>query len=280
MISDRIFRRIIGRKSARPIDAKTEKELFVRYKMGDMEARDALVYANLRLVKSVARHFKPHKLTCNDIISEGLIGLLKAIDGFDSRLGIRFSTYASKTIYYQIFNTMNVYNSSIVLPSTIYSLFKKYRLYCDKYFQEYLLTPSDFQVAEELQISLYQAKGLRLCFNEPVSINHLRDLFGYNFVTEVLIDDLAESEHDVFDVELNYESMITDIEDVLSKLNKREADIIRENFGIGCYPCSLDELGLKYDLTRERVRQIREKAIKKIRNVYGKSLKQYLIDCF
>lgn len=279
-ISDRIFKRIIGRKICRPIDQNTERELFIRYRQGDTKAREALVYANLRLVNSVARQFKPHKLTCNDIISEGLIGLLKAIDGFDIDSLYRFSSYAYKTIYYHIQNFLNPYNSSIGLPASVYSLRSRYIVFFEKYFQEYLCQPSDADVSEALHITLYQARGIRLSLTKPVSFDHLCDYLGYNFVIDDLIDDIIDSEPDTFDASLNYESLLSDIDEALSNLDKREADIIRKSFGIGCHPYSLEELGFRYDITRERARQIREKAIRRLKGKFGRPLKQYLNDYF
>lgn len=275
-ISDRIFRRIIGRKSASPIDSMKERKLFLRYKSGDMKARDLLVFANLRLVKSIARQFKPHKLTCNDLISDGLIGLLKAIDGYKVDMGARFSTYAAKTIYYHIISSLNIYNSSILFPSSISSLISKYNNYCISFFQEYSSYPSDYDAANELKITIYQAKGLRQCLVEPVSIEHLCELFGRKNILEDLLEDIIDCEHETFDTELNHISLILDIDDVLSELNDREADIIKKSFGIGCYPFSLEELGILYDISRERVRQIREKALKKMKGKLGQPLRKYL----
>lgn len=279
-ISDRIFKRIIGRESSRPIDSNTERELFLRLRNSDTEARDTLVFANLRLVNTVARQFKPHKLTCNDIVSEGLVGLLKAIDGFDVDSYNRFSTYAYKTIYYHIQNFLNAYNSAIVYPSSIYSLRSRYIVFYERYFQENISRPSDTQVAEGLYIYPYQAKGVRQCLNKPVSLEHLCDFLGYNFVREELLDDIVDCEPDFFDTSLNFESLLSDIDECLANLSEREADIIRKSFGIGCHPYSLDEIGLKYDITRERARQIREKAIRKLRGKFGRPLKQYLNDYF
>lgn len=275
-ISDKLFKRIIGRKISRPINRETERELFLRYRQGDVEARDALVYANLRLVNSVARQFKPHKLTCSDIISEGLMGLLKAIDSFDVNSFYRFSSYAYKTIFYCIQNFLNPYSSSLVLPASVYSLRSRYILFLDKYFQEYLCQPSDQDVAEALHITPYQARGVRLSLTKPVSLDHLCDYLGYEFVIDDLIDDIIDSEPDTFDTSLNYESLVSDIEEVLDNLSKREADIIRKSFGIGCHQYSLDEIGLMYDISRERTRQIREKAIRRLKGKLAQFLMPYL----
>lgn len=279
-ISDKIFRRIIGRKSSRPIGTKAERELFIRYRQGDTEARDALVLANLRLVNSVARRFRPHKLTCNDIISEGLIGLLKAIDGFDIDSKYRFYTYAYKTIYYHIQNFLKAYNSSIVFPSSIFSLSSRYIGVYIISFQENICRPTDIEVSEALHISIDQAKGIRQYFDKPVSIDHLCDFLGYDFVTDELLDDIMDCEPDIFDTSLNYESLLSDIDGILANLSEREANILRKSFGIGCQPYSLDEIGLMYDLTGERIRQIRNEAIEKLKVKSGKFLLQYLIDYF
>ncbi|MDE6231034.1 MAG: sigma-70 family RNA polymerase sigma factor [Muribaculaceae bacterium] len=279
-ISDRIFKRILGRKISRPIDQNTERELFIQYRQGDAKAREALVYANLRLVNSVARKFKPHKLTCNDIISEGLIGLLKAIDSFDIDSLYRFSSYAYRTIYYHIQHFLNTYNSSIGFPASVYSLRKRYLVFSDNYFQEYMCLPPDSEVAEALHITFYYARGIRLSLTKPVSFDHLCDYLGYDFVIDDLIDDIINSEPDSFDASLNYESLLSDIDQVLSKLTIREADIIRKSLGIGCHPYSLEELGDSYDITRERARQIREKAIRRLRGIASLPLKQYLTDNF
>ena len=89
-----------------------------------------------------------------------------------------------------------------------------------------------------------------------------------------------DCEPDTFDTSLNYESLLSDIEEALANLSEREADILQKSFGIGCHPYSLDEIGCKYDITRERTRQLREKAIRKLRGKFGRNLMRYLNDYF
>lgn len=275
-ISDKIFKRFLGRKSTRPINAKTEKYLFLRYHQGDLEARNLLVFANLRLVNSIARQFRPHKLTCNDIISEGLVGLLKAIDGYDINSDYRFLTYAYKTIYYHIRNFINTNSYSTSFPSSIYSLKSRYINFYNKYFQTYFCSPSNEDVAEVLNISLHYAKGLKESFFKPISIELLCDSLGHDFVMEDLLDDITMAEHHSFDSSLTYLSLKSDINTALKKIGEREAIIIRLNFGIGCPVLTLEEIGMKFDLTRERIRQLRDRAIRQLRGKNGRDLKQYL----
>ncbi|MDE6536772.1 MAG: sigma-70 family RNA polymerase sigma factor [Muribaculaceae bacterium] len=277
-ISDRVFRRILSRKISRPIDRDFEKELFIQYREGNIEARNAIVYANLRLVNTIARHFKPHKLTCNDIVSEGLIGLLKAMDSYDIDSYFRFSTYAYKIIHYHIYNFLSSYDCSIVIPGSIYSLRSKYIKYCESYVQWYESQPSDDEIAETLDIPFYKLNGIRLSLTKPISLDHLFDYLGYEFVLDDLIDDIIDSEPETFDTSFNSESLLSDINTALSKLSVREADIIRKSFGIGCHPYTLDEIGLNYNITRERARQIREKAIRRLRGRNACPLKKYLND--
>lgn len=280
-ISDKIFKRIFGRKISRPIiDPDKERELFIRYRNGDEDARNTLVFANLRLVNAIARRFRPNKFTCNDVLSEGLIAFLKAMEHYDVNSYYCFASYAYSIILHHIQGFMVKYNSLIVIPSTIKSLRNKYKVFIKKYFQEYMCQPSDEAVAEALQIQLYQATGLRISMTDHVSLDHLCDYLGHDFVIDELIDDIIDSEPDTFDTSNNYGSLICDTEEVLSNLKEREADIIRKFFGIGCRPYTLDEIGLKYDITKERARQIREKAIKRLKGEIGKPLRQYITDCF
>lgn len=251
-ISDRIFKRILGRKISRPIEIDTERELFRQYQKGEIEARNKLVYANLRLVYTISHQFKPHKLTYNDILSEGLIGLLKAIEGFNIDSCYRFSTYAYKTIYYHIHNFLHLYSSLIVLPPSIYSLRSQYIDFLSRYFQEYLCQPTDEEVAEALKISLYQARGVRLSLTKPVSLDRLCKVLGFDFVLNDLIDDIIDSDPETIDTSLHYESLLSDLDCALSHLSIREADIIRKSFGLGCHPYSLDEIGYIYMILPER----------------------------
>lgn len=274
-ISDKLFRRILGRKSSRPIDANTEKELFIKYRNGDLDARNALVYANLRLVNSVARRFRPQRLTCNDVLAEGIVGLLKAIDGYDVNSYYRFSTYAYKCIYNHIRSFLSSFGSTIVIPSTIHSLKSRYIAFQKLYYQDNFCYPSDDEVADALNISQIQAAGIRQSFEPPVSIEQLRNYIGIDNFSQ-FFDSIIDSEPDSFDTSLNYESLCYDIEESLSNLYKREAEILRMNFGIGCEALSLDEIGLKFDLSRERTRQIREKAIRKLKYRCKENLRQYI----
>ena len=278
-ISERIFKRIIGRKICRQIDTDTEKELFIRYRKGDEEARNTLILANLRLVNAIARRFRPNKFTCNDVLSEGLIGLLKAMDYYDVNSYYRFSSFAYRIIFNHIHSFLIQYNSLIVIPTSIKSLRSKYIAFTKKYFQEYLCLPSEQVVAEALQINPYKANGLRISMTDHISLDRLCDYLGYDFVIDYLIDDIIDSEPDTFDTSNTYESFICDIEEVLSNLEKREADIIRKFFGIGCRHYTLEEIGYIYDITRERARQIREKAIQKLKGIIGKPLRQYVTEC-
>lgn len=162
-----------------------------------------------------------------------------------------FASYAYSIILHHIQGFMVKYNSLIVIPSTIKSLRNKYKVFIKKFFQEYMCQPSDEAVAEALQIQLYQATGLRISMTDHVSLDHLCDYLGHDFVIDELIDDIIDSEPDTFDTSNNYGSLICDTEEVLANLKEREADIIRKFFGIGCRPYTLDEIGLKYDITKE-----------------------------
>ena len=255
------------------VTPEEETELAERIKAGDEEAYRRLVEANLRFVVSVAKQYQGRGLDFPDIINEGNIGLMKAALKFDPTRGFKFISYAVWWIRQQIYQAVSDKGRIIRLPlNQVNALCKIGRARTD-FLQENEREPTDEELSELLDISpeklaesaLSDIKGLSLDF--PLGEDQ----------TESLIDILPNSDSPSADKELENESLRMDIDAVMAVLNDRERRVLTLNFGLGCPALSLDEIGEDMHLTRERVRQVKMKAIRKLSSPKVRSrLAQYL----
>ena len=255
------------------VTPEEETELAERIKAGDEVAYRRLVEANLRFVVSVAKQYQGRGLDFPDIINEGNIGLMKAALKFDPTRGFKFISYAVWWIRQQIYQAVSDKGRIIRLPlNQVNALCKIGRARTD-FLQENEREPTDEELSELLDISpeklaesaLSDIKGLSLDF--PLGEDQ----------TESLIDILPNSDSPSADKELENESLRMDIDAVMAVLNDRERRVLTLNFGLGCPALSLDEIGEDMHLTRERVRQVKMKAIRKLSSPKVRSrLAQYL----
>ena len=250
-----------------------ETELAERINAGDDEAFKRLVEANLRFVVSVAKQYQGRGLDFLDIINEGNIGLMKAALKFDPTRGFKFISYAVWWIRQQIYQAISDKGRIIRLPLNQVSALSKIGRARTDFLQENEREPTDEELSELLDITpeklaesaLNDIKGLSLDF--PLGEDQ----------TESLIDILPNNDSPSADRELDKESLRVDLDAVMAVLNERERRVITLNFGLGCPALSLDEIGEDMNLTRERVRQVKMKAIRKLSSPKVRSrLAQYL----
>ena len=256
------------------ITADEEVELAQRIKKGDQEALDKLTTANLRFVVSVAKQYQNQGLKLPDLINEGNAGLVKAAKRFDETRGFKFISYAVWWIRQAILQALAEQSRIVRLPlnkiGTINKINKTY-VHLEQVHQR---PPNAEEIARELDISTREVKqsmknsGRHLSMDAP-----LKD--GETFSLSHVV---SESESSRPDKDLMRASLNTEIERALDTLTQKESDVIRLNFGIGNQPpMTLEEIGSIYDLTRERVRQIRGKGIRRLRHASkSKILKTYL----
>lgn len=280
---NRVFGSICARETDSTLDLKTEMNLLERFKQGDIHARDALIWANLKSVRLIAHGFKSDTPDRSDMFSEGLVGLLKSMESFKLEYQFRFESFANKGIFYGIKNFLDLYGPARICISSMRALRSAYLTFYNKYYQENHIPPSDEQVAQALRIDAYNAAELKKSFLTPVSLDSLCDSLGYHFVMEDLIGDYSDDlmgsisgdATDNIETILEKESLRQYVEEALANLDKREADIVRKYYGIGCDEHCLAQISAKYNMTSEGIRQILLRSIRKLRGLQGRPIRKY-----
>jgi len=244
------------------LEPEEEVDLARRIKEGDQEALHKLTRANLRFVVSVAKKYQGQGLSLADLINEGNYGLIKAAQRFDETRGFKFISYAVWWIRQAILQALAEQSRVVRLPLNRIGTISKIRKASARLQQEFERKPNIEELADELEIDV---KKVREAMQH--TSRHLSMDAPFNDEDDnSLLDVLPDEESDDPDNDMMDESVKIDIERALSMLHPREAEITRLYFGIGReHPLTLEEIGKRFDLTRERVRQIKEKALRKLR---------------
>ena len=265
----------IGRAPLISIDE--EIELAQKIKKGGRDgerAKEKLVTANLRFVVSVAKQYQHQGLSLTDLIAEGNIGLVKAAEKFDETRGFKFISYAVWWIRQSILQAIAEQSRIVRLPLNQVGSLNKINREINKFEQENQRKPSLTELANATQIEEEKIDQSLMADSHHVSI----DAPFQEGEDNSMVDIMAGGDDSRTDKQVDHESMALELENVLRKVLKdREITIIRECYGIGCHEKGLEEIGDQLGLTRERVRQIREKSIAKLRDSgYAKILMKYL----
>jgi len=262
----------IGREEL--ITAEMEVELAQKIKQGDQIALEKLTKANLRFVVSVAKQYQNQGLTLPDLINEGNLGLIKAAQRFDETRGFKFISYAVWWIRQSILQALAEQSRIVRLPLNQVGSLNKINKAFSRLEQEFERPPSNDELATALDLSEEKVKDTMKISGRHVSV----DAPFIDGEDNSLLDVMVNNDSPKADLELMRESLQREIERSLSTLNEREKDVVMLFFGIGKkHGLTLEEIGSKFDLTRERVRQIKEKAIRRLRhNSRNKLLKAYL----
>lgn len=261
----------IGREDL--ITVEEEVELAQAIKKGDRQALEKLTRANLRFVVSVAKQYQNQGLSLPDLINEGNLGLIKAAEKFDETRGFKFISYAVWWIRQSILQALAEQSRIVRLPLNQVGSLNKISKAFQKFEQENERKPSAEELAQELDISVDKVADSLKVSGRHISMDAPFVEGEDNSLLDVLVNDDAP----VADRTLLNESLQKEIDRALSTLSERESDIIKMFFGIGCQEMTLEEIGDKFQLTRERVRQIKEKAIRRLRqDSRSKLLKGYL----
>ena len=265
----------IGRAPLISIDE--EIELAQKIKKGGRDgerAKEKLVTANLRFVVSVAKQYQHQGLSLTELIDEGNIGLVKAAEKFDETRGFKFISYAVWWIRQSILQAIAEQSRIVRLPLNQVGSLNKINREINKFEQEFQRKPSLAELSSATKIEEEKIDQSLMADSHHVSI----DAPFQEGEDNSMVDVMAGGEDSRTDKQVDHESMALELESVLRKVLKdREITIIRECFGIGCHEKGLEEIGDQLGLTRERVRQIREKSIAKLRDSgYAKILMKYL----
>lgn len=261
----------IGREEL--ISVEEEVELAQRIKKGDQVALERLTKANLRFVVSVAKQYQNQGLTLPDLINEGNIGLIKAAEKFDETRGFKFISYAVWWIRQSILQACAEQSRIIRLPLNQVSSLNRLNKAFSKFEQEYERIPTPQELANILELPKDKISQALRISGKHISV----DAPFVDGEENSLLDVLANNASPNTDLSLIKESLNKEIDRALSTLTEREKEIIKHFYGINCMELTLEEISEKFGLTRERVRQIKEKAIKRLRHTSkSKMLKGYL----
>ena len=256
----------IGREEL--ISVEEEVELAQRIKKGDQEALEKLTRANLRFVVSVAKQYQNQGLSLPDLINEGNLGLIKAAEKFDETRGFKFISYAVWWIRQSILQALAEQSRIVRLPLNQVGSLNKINKALSKFEQENERMPSPEELAEILDIPREKISDTLRVSGRHVSV----DAPFVEGEDNSLLDVLPNNDSPSADRGLINESLKMEIERALSTLTERERNIIKYFFGIGCQEKTLEEIGETFNLTRERVRQIKEKAIRRLKSSGRKKL--------
>ena len=249
-----------------------EVELAQKIREGDQRALDRLVRANLRFVVSVAKQYQNQGLALPDLINEGNLGLIKAAEKFDETRGFKFISYAVWWIRQSILQALAEQSRIVRLPlNQVGSLNKIQRAIAD-FEQANQRRPSPQEIADILDIPVEKVRESFRMSGRSVSVDSpLGD--GED---NTLLDVMSDADAVPTDSRLNHESLAVELRRALKDLPERERSIVESCYGIGREELSLEEIGLRFGLTRERVRQIKEKALRQMKTANGGNLRSFL----
>ena len=257
------------------LSPEDEAELARRTRNGDQMALEKLTQANLRFVVSVAKQYQNQGLSLSDLINEGNVGLMKAAKRFDETKGFKFISYAVWWIRQSILQAIVEYSRLVRLPLNKVGSYNKVNEAFLSFVQEFEREPSNDELAEILGISPKEVNNMLRGNTRHVSVDAP---INSDDSDATMLDLIAGEDNMSPDMELMEESLVEEVQQGLSILSPREIEVLSSYYGLNSYKAlNLEEIGELYGLTRERVRQIKERAIRRLRKSYNKnSLRSYL----
>jgi RNA polymerase primary sigma factor len=261
----RLYLREIGQ--VKLLTPQEEIKLAARIKKGDKKAREQMIKANLRLVVKIARDYEGIGLPLLDLISEGNIGLMKAVERFDPKKGGKLSTYGSWWIKQAIKRALANQSKTIRLPVHLVAKISEMRRIAMRLQEELDREPTDEELASELDTTPVRVRQMRMAAIRPASLDAPISSEESNTFSEIVEDENAATPYK----DLEDKTVIGMLRDMVKHLDPREATILRYRFGLdGGTERTLEEVGEKFGVTRERIRQIQNLALKKLRRMIEK----------
>lgn len=248
-----------------------EMELIKKAQAGDLEAKNHVILSNLRLVVNIAKGYRSKGMTLIDLISEGNLGLIRAVEKFKLEKGFRFSTYAVWWIKQSISKAIISKGREIRIPSYRYDILNKMNKYITDTVQLVGIYPSIEEVAEHLGMDTQKIQDIMIEFQEPMSLHT-------EIGEDIYLEDILSSSEEHFEEKIYYKMMQQKLCDILNHLEEREKEILKLRFGLDGYEIhTLEDIGKNFNITRERVRQIEKNTLKKLKKKYNKELKETLL---
>ena len=260
----------IGREEM--ISMEEEVELAQRIRKGDKKALEKLTKANLRFVVSVAKQYQNQGLSLADLINAGNVGLIKAAEKFDETRGFKFISYAVWWIRQAILQAIADQSRIVRLPLNQAGAVNKINRALSKFEQENERRPNIDELSETIDLPMEKIGEAMSANTHHISVDAPFAEGEDNSLLDIMVND----DSPMADIQLVKESLQAEINSALRALSERERKVVEAFFGINQPEMTLEEIGEKYGLTRERVRQIKEKAIRRLRNTKNKMLKSYL----
>jgi RNA polymerase primary sigma factor len=253
------------------LTAQQEKDLAYDIRKGSAAAREHMIRANLRLVVSIAKHYSNRGLALLDLIEDGNVGLLKAVERFDPAQNCRFSTYATWWIRQSIRRSLINTGKAVRIPSYMVELIAKWKRARQDLMDKNGRAPSEYELSKALNLKLSSVRAVE---NAEASASASRQSFSIEDsinLSDTIADERTERPDDVV---LN-EAELRKIREILAALDDRERQILKLRFGLdGSEPMTLKEIGHELELTRERVRQIQNEALRKLNAILCKGSKR------
>lgn len=268
----RMYLKEIGKVSL--LTADEERELAIRMEQGDEEAKKKLCESNLRLVVSIAKRYLNRGLSFLDLIQEGNLGLIKAVDKFDYTKGYKFSTYATWWIRQAITRSIADQARTIRIPVHMVETINKLIRISRQLLQEYGREPTSEEIAKEMGITVEKVREIKKISQDPVSLETPIGEEEDSHLGDFIPDDDVPAPVDA----AAYSMLKEQLMEVLDTLSDREKKVLMLRFGLeDGRPRTLEEVGKEFNVTRERIRQIEAKALRKLRHPSrSKKLKGYL----
>jgi len=247
-----------------------EIELGKRVKNGDKIAKKKLVQSNLRLVVSIARKYQNYGLALQDLIQEGNLGLMIAVEKYNYKFGYKFSTYATWWIKQCIYKAIAEQSYSMKIPVYIQEIMSKYTKIKREMEKKSESIPATNEIAKQLNVPEAKIDSYLAAFNRAISID---SEYTTGDGAVVRLSDFLEDRNSCPEIKAEFKQMKTEIENILNKLKNREKDVIKMRYGLSSdinKPRTLEEIGKLFGVTKECIRQTEIRAIKKIRSVCEK----------
>lgn len=252
------------------LDKETLNELILKAQQGDLDSKNKVVQSNLRFVVSIAKQFQNRGISLMDLISEGSIGLMKAVDKYDFEKGSSFISYSVWWIKQYIYNLIYWNGKDIRLPLSQQMLVNSIMQVTTKFLQEHHRNPSSEEISELTNIPVNQIDYLSQFSNKNVSV----DDFINNDEDAMQVCDIIPDNSISLDENLNNEYVSEELYKMINTLTIRERDILLMYYGIKMQPVNNKMIADMFGITCERIRQIKEKAIDKIKRIYKNRLNQ------